>query len=167
MIQIDSRPRIGASLLFITVMALMLSGCSIFRSTPSGGMTQPATSPKKKGPSPMYYDFGDVLVPSELKLDRKASFVFQTPSLTAGVLALKGRAEMSSLIRFFEVNMQKDNWQKVSSFKAIRTIMLYRKENRWCVINVTEKSYYTHVEIWVAPTTSESSESGLFKEAGS
>ena len=162
MIHFNSRNRIRVFLLLVAAV-FILTGCSFFQSSRSGGMTQPATSPKKKGPSPVYYDFGDVLIPSELKLDRKASFVFQTPSLTAGVLALKGRAEMASLIRFFEVNMQKDNWQRVSSFKAVRTIMLYRKENRWCVINVTEQSFYTHVEIWVAQTTSET-DSGLLKD---
>ena len=30
--------------------------------------------------------------------------------------------------------------------------MLFYKENRWCVINITEKEFMTYAEIWVAPT---------------
>jgi hypothetical protein len=128
----------------------------------SGDMTAAPKGQQGKPPSQKYYDFGDVLVPTELKLDRKSSFIFQTPSMVAGVLALSGRVEMNSLIHFFETNMLKDNWEPVSSFKSVRTIMLYRKENRWCVINISETSFTTDVEIWVAPTTADV-EGGLLK----
>ena len=43
---------------------------------------------------------------------------------------------------FFEVNMAKDNWQLVSLFRAPRMLMLYRKDARWCVINIFEKEFY-------------------------
>jgi hypothetical protein len=69
---------------------------------------------------------------------------------------------MTSLSAFFENNMSKDNWQPVSSFKSPRTIMLFHKENRWCIINISEKEFSTHVEIWVAPTSNEAG-SGLLK----
>ncbi|MBW1822721.1 MAG: hypothetical protein JRI92_13440 [Deltaproteobacteria bacterium] len=74
---------------------------------------------------------------------------------------LKGRVEIGSLISFFEKNMAKDNWRLISSFKSSRTIMLFQKQNRWCVINITE-SMSTRIEIWVAPTMSEPVE-GLLK----
>jgi hypothetical protein len=68
------------------------------------------------------------------------------------VLSLEGRVDSTSLIAFFESNMAKDNWQAVSSFKSPRSILMFRKESRWCVINITEKTLGTYVEIWVAPT---------------
>ena len=58
--------------------------------------------------------------------------------------------------------MAKDAWKKVSSFKSPRTILMFQKENRWCVINITDGNYSTDVEIWVAPTMNES-ETGLMK----
>jgi len=150
-------------LLGVGIMAaffLLIAGCAGLESKKGSPAIQTA-SKKERGPTPTYYNFGDVLIPSELKLDKESSFVFQTPGLSAGVLSLKGRVEISSLISFFENNMAKDNWSLVSSFKSPRTIMLFKKENRWCVIIITE-DYYAHVEVWVAPTTNEA-EFGLLK----
>ncbi|MBW2331799.1 MAG: hypothetical protein JRF30_13045, partial [Deltaproteobacteria bacterium] len=98
-------------------------------------------------------DFEDVLVPSELKVDKKRSFIFyHAPDFTAGVLVLRGRVEVKSLIRFFENNMAKDNWRLASSLKSPCTIMFFNKPNRGCIINITERQLKTEVEIWVAPT---------------
>ena len=112
--------------------------------------------------APLYYDFDDVLVPRELTLIAKDSFVYQTSGLTAGVLVFKSKVERSSLVQFFENNMAKDNWQVVSTFRSPRTLLLFQKENRWCVINITDSSWDTMVEIWVAPY-SDLSTSGLLK----
>jgi len=101
---------------------------------------------------PIYYDFGDVRVPDELKVDNKASFVYKTPGFSAGVLVLAGNVEIYSLIAFFENSMNTDRWEFVSSFKSPRTIMIFKKQDRRCVINITEKKFSTLVEIWVAPT---------------
>ena len=111
---------------------------------------------------PVYYDFSDVLIPKELKVNRKLSFVYRTAGLTSGVLTLEGRVEVTSLIAFFENNMAKDNWQEVVEFKSPRNLLLFKKENRWCVMNIEEKEWKSHVEIWVAPTLGEI-EGGLLK----
>jgi len=58
--------------------------------------------------------------------------------------------------------MAKDNWQIVGTFKSPRTLLLFQKENRWCVINITDGRFDTLVEIWVAPFSGQS-ESGLLK----
>ncbi|MGD8724437.1 MAG: hypothetical protein PVG00_10925, partial [Desulfobacterales bacterium] len=110
----------------------------------------------------LYYDFGDVLVPKELKVDKKSSFVYQSGGFSAGVLVLKGRIDSSSLISFFERNMAQDNWQMISSFKSDRTMLLFQKARRWCVMNINDEMFSTYVEIWVAPTTQDG-EAGLLK----
>ncbi|CAB5084956.1 hypothetical protein D3OALGB2SA_909 [Olavius algarvensis associated proteobacterium Delta 3] len=100
---------------------------------------------------PLYLYFSDILIPRELNEIKKDSFVFRTPGMSAGVLALKGSVEINSLIAFFENNMAKDNWTLISAFKSPRSMMLFQKENRWCVINITDQRFSTYVEIWVAP----------------
>ncbi len=115
------------------------------------------------GPMPVYYDFDDVLVPRELKVRNKDSFIYLTSGTTAGLLTLKGRVNPNSLIAFFENNMAKDNWAKVSSFKSDRSILLFQKPARSCVILITEKSWNTHVEIWVSPAN-QGAPRGLLKE---
>jgi hypothetical protein len=124
-----------------------------------------ATAPSSKtesGIPALYYDFGDVLVPKELKVDKKSSFIYQTEGFSAGVLVLKGRIETNSLISFFETNMTKDNWNMISSFKSERTMLLFQKVHRWCVINITDETFNTYIEIWVAPTT-KGPQTGLLK----
>ncbi len=146
----------------ITAFLLLISGCSTskFRKNSPSSVT---AAKKDKGQAPLYYDFEDVLLPKQMKLDKKSSFVFKTPGVSAGVLVLSGWIEINSLITFFENNMAKDNWNLLTSFKSRRTIMLYQKETRWCVINITDKDFGgTYVEIWVAPTLNEAS-SGILK----
>ncbi len=140
------------ALAFVGILAtfFLIAGCIGSKVKKTDTASQ-ITKQKDKGHSPLYYDFEDVLIPGELKVDKKASFVYRTLDFSAGVLVLKGRIEINSLATFFETNMAKDNWRTMSSFKSPRTIMLFQKENRWCLINVTDKDFNTHVEIWVAP----------------
>ena len=141
----------------MVLLTLVLAGCASQK-----GASRDASIEDSDPNAPLYYDFGDVLVPREMKVDKNASFVFRTPGLSAGVLAMKGRVEGHSLIQFFENNMANDNWSLVSAFKSYRNIMLFKKETRWCVINITEKKLYTYLEIWVSPTV-EGAETNLFK----
>jgi ASC-1-like (ASCH) protein len=148
-----------AVLLLAVIAGLLLAGCA----SPKGVATgDPDSAAEAERNAPLYYDFGDVLVPREMKVDKNASFVFRTPGLSAGVLSMKGRVDGHSLITFFENNMANDNWSLVSAFKSYRNIMLFKKENRWCVINITEKKMYTYLEIWVSPTVEGASET-LYK----
>jgi len=140
------------------LLLLLLAACS---STPKTTDGSDAKGKDEKN-APLYYDFGDVLVPRELKMNTKSSFIYHTTGFTAGVLVFKSKVERGSLIEFFENNMTKDNWQAVSAFKAPRTLLLFQKENRWCVINITDNSWDTLVEIWVAPFSGLSG-SGLLK----
>jgi len=133
--------------LFMTVMMLSGIGCQSTPKTTDGAEARQ----KDEKNAPLYYDFEDVLVPRDLKLNTESSFVYHASGLTAGVLIFTSKVERSSLIQFFENNMAKDNWQAVSSFKSQRTLLLFQKESRWCVINITDNRWDTLVEIWAAP----------------
>ena len=142
----------------VIVLTLLTAACSSTPQKTAGG----GAGEKEGNNSPLYYDFEDVLVPRELKLNTESSFVYHSSGLTAGVLVFRSEVERNSLIQFFENNMTKDNWQYVSSFKSPRTLLLFKKENRWCVINITENRWDTWVGIWVAPFSGNSA-SGLLK----
>jgi hypothetical protein len=142
-------------------LAVMIgvTGCS----TPIGGERQessPTQRPDDTGPLPS--DFEDVRLPRELSLIKDQTFFMQATGFSAGVLSLKGRVDGNSLVTFFESQMRKDNWRLVGFFKSVRSLMMFYKENRWCVISITEKDFYTYAEVWVAPTL-HPSESGLLK----
>jgi hypothetical protein len=86
---------------FVTMM-LLVSGCSTLSQNEEDSATQPAAEQKKEE-TPLYYDFGDVPVPPELKLSPKSSFVYRTQGFSAGVLVLKGRVDVGSLITFLRI----------------------------------------------------------------
>ena len=135
------------------------TGCS----TLSQDTQDPSAPPKKSNAknAPVYHEFEDVLIPREMEKDRDESFIYETTGLTAGVLTLEGRVEIDSLMNFFETNMAKDNWRLVSNLKSEFNLMLFQKDNRWCVIAITEGTYYTRARVWVAPTITSSG--GLLK----
>jgi hypothetical protein len=149
----------GAFILFFVLT--ISAGCARLRGN-TADLQETEARQEEAEPGPLYYDFGDVLVPLELKVDKNKSFVYHAPGFTAGVLALSGHVDVNSLIRFFENNMAKDNWRLVSSFKSPRTVMFFSKANRLCIVSITEKHFKSEVEIWVAPTT-EDEEATLLK----
>ena len=105
--------------------------------------------------STLYYDFGDVLVPRELSVDDDATYVIESSGFRTGVMTLSGRVEKTSLVNFFKNNMVKDRWTLIASFRTPkRSILLFQKGNRWCVINVLDHAMSTEVEIGVVPTNS-------------
>ena len=136
------------------IAVLFFSGCASFKSSKNDSKS--ITNDQKVDRAyPLYSDFGDVLVPSELKVDKDLTFIFETNGFIAGVNAYKGRVKVDSLIKFFKSSMIEDNWRILGSFKSSPlTIMIFQKENRNCMIKITEK-FYTYVEIWVSPRISE------------
>jgi hypothetical protein len=150
------RRTVFASINIMVALYFLTAGCAGLKND----RVSDASSQGKEYPPPIYYDFGDVRLPEGLKMDEESCFVYRTSGFDGGVLVLEGSVEIYSLIAFFEDSMANDNWKFISSFKSPRTIMLFQKESRWCVINITDKQFTTYVEIWVAPTI-KNDESGL------
>jgi len=71
---------------------------------PAGRMAQkketPSTLEQKQRAS--YSDFDDILIPAELKLDRKHSFVFEAIRSKVGFLIFEGRSKPLSWRAFFK-----------------------------------------------------------------
>ncbi|MGA3084509.1 MAG: hypothetical protein ABSE95_06910 [Thermodesulfobacteriota bacterium] len=140
------------------LMGLMLGCGSVLKeqkkeSSTSVTVPQPQADKKLDRPDARYYDFEDIQIPNELKLDTKKSRVFQAPNLIAGVLVLDGNVVVESLSNFFKVAMARDNWQAKGNFKlAPKTVLLFEKKNKRSVFFIEENMFNTHVEIWMIPT---------------
>ncbi len=106
---------------------------------------------KEEESVPSYQDFSDILLPQELEIIKKSTFVYNTPAFTGGVVSLKGRVEVRSLLNFFVNNMSKDNWKMVTRITSPKSMLLFQKPTRWAVINISETDFTTYVDIWVAP----------------
>jgi hypothetical protein len=134
--------RILGVAVILFLLALMLPGCMTAQ---KGG----TSSVSDKGTRASYYDFDDILIPSELSLDKKNSFVFTAGRSKVGILLFSGRVEPSSLAAFFQTNMQKDGWRLLNSFKYRQYLLIFLKEERTCGITITEKTFSTKAEVRV------------------
>jgi hypothetical protein len=108
------------------------------------------SSPEMKSRA-SYYDFEDVIIPAEMKLDSKNSFIYSTTRYKAGVLTFNGRVEAESLALFFQNNMPKDGWRPISVMKFRGTMLVFLKEDRACVISIREGTFSTALEVRVGP----------------
>jgi len=135
----------------VSLLLLVGFGCAAFQKSEDAAGENEGKKSEVKGPTPVYYDFADVLIPAELSLDKSNSFVYSTPSFSAGVLVFEGYVQGESLINFFTTNMAKDGWILKSSFRYRRVILNFEKGQRSCLVIVAEYSLKTGVEIWVAP----------------
>jgi len=152
------RSNICVQIVFTTITAFFLiSGCS--NSMFSGAGNQKTVTPKNsKQANAVYYDFEDILVPKDLKIDDSSTVVVSTPGHTSGIITLKGRIDKTSLLKFFNSNMQKDNWNIISQIRSpTATILVFQKASRCAVITLRDREYYTYAEIGVAPSVGQSS----------
>ncbi len=151
-------------LICAAAVLLLVTGCSTLDSKEQDASSAAPAAPAAVQPenAHVYLDFGDVMLPKELKVDKKESFVMNTGGTTSGVLVMSSGVDANSLVGFFEKKMPVDGWNKVGSFRSSRSMLVFEKKTRWCVIAITDGSFSTKVEIWVAPITS-TMQSGLHK----
>ena len=146
----------------ITAFCVLFNGCANLKFSKNDSKSS-TKEQKVKETHPLYRDFGDVLVPSELTINKELTFVFETSGFITGVNAYNGRVKVDSLIKFFKSSMVKDNWRILGTFKSSPiSIMLFQKENRSGMIKIIENLFNVQVEIWVAPRIDEV-ESGLIE----
>ena len=158
--------KIGKTMFMICLAALvgLGAGCSVFQKEPAPAQaagSQDASAPQSNvdnsgAPTPAalgrYYDFDDIQVPVQLKLNKEKSILFKVGSFKAGLLSFSDNLEVESLINFFVESMTKDNWVLKSSFKYPKIALFFAKQGKTCIIHITEHTFSTEVEIWVAPT---------------
>lgn len=114
---------------------------------------------KKEGAPPVVeekprassYEFNDILIPSEMKLKQKDSFVYTAANFKVGILSFSGNVEPDSLTSFFQNNMPKDGWRQISTLKYRETMLLFLKDERACVITIKEKLFSTSLKVRVGP----------------
>ena len=142
-----------------TILALLIacgsctasSGSS--NSDPATGSGDTATTTESAS---FYYDFDDILIPREMELDIEESFIVETPNAKSGLMVFNGMVEIRSLTDFFINNMEKDNWSMRSAFRSNRTILVFEKGQRFCIMNITNERFNTLLEIWVSPSNAAS-----------
>jgi hypothetical protein len=148
----------------LAVLVAVLAACSSMNATSDSAGSDSAA--KMSSPT-QYRDFDDILLPSEMKVDSKRTYIVEGSGLTTGILTVKGWVDRNSLIDFFKSAMEREKWQELASFKSpsadTSSILVFQKAGRTAVISIREGWIYTYAEIAVAPSAKGIS-GGLFRE---
>ena len=123
---------------------------------PNAATSAPPASPAPASPAaprPLFYDFPDIPTPQELTLQAKESYVVQSGSIKSGILTLRGRVDLNSLINFFQMAMPRENWKPKGYFRYQRSVLIFEKPDKIAVIRLYEDIIYTYVEIFVTPAS--------------
>jgi hypothetical protein len=162
---------------WITVLCICLAavcGCSRSGAPPPNpvGQSQQAPLPPA-GPGPAYgpaavapaspvpafpseprakfFQFNDIPIPPHVEVQTKNSYVFQSGQIKMGFLTLRGRVDSNSLINFFVAALPHEGWRLKAQFRFNRSLLIFDKPDKVCVILMKEGTYYTYVEIYVSP----------------
>jgi len=141
---------------FAVTALLVVSGCAGRSTPPPNPVFSPpqatVAAPTTSAAQPVFYDFPDIPIPHELSLRSDDSYIYQEGQIRAGFLTLRGRVDLSSVVNFFQLALPREGWTPKGGFRYLRSVLIFEKPGKTCVINMYEKLFYTYVEIYVAPT---------------
>jgi len=98
-----------------------------------------------------YYRFEDVPAPDNFKLDQSKSFVYETPSLKAGILLYTGGGSLADAVDFYKEEMSQYGWSLVNIFEHDGVDMIFDKEGWNCRINISKGFRTNKIEIKIGP----------------
>ncbi len=112
------------------------------RSFQTAGTTSDTPAPAKtQGFNQQFYGFPDVPVPKEVEIVNERSFVYETPSFKAGVIVFSGNVDPASLETYFKINMPKNGWRYINSFRYKDIVLNYVKDDKTCNIKISRGAF--------------------------
>ena len=138
--------RIGpfaALVVFLFLAQWALTGCASIRPKEAGS----ASSETALRAS--FSGFEDVLIPSDISVDRKKSQVYSAGKVKVGLLTFKGRVEPDSLADFFQNNLPRNGWKLMTNLKDRDQTLIFLKDDRVCMITISEDWWNTVCEVRV------------------
>ncbi|MDR2017963.1 MAG: hypothetical protein LBQ00_03675 [Syntrophobacterales bacterium] len=144
--------RIIVACFALLIVISVISGCA----TIDRWSGRDDTSKSKSDlPNQVFYGFPDIPIPTELTYETDKSFIYETQTMRVGILVLSGNVEPQSVEDYFKVNMAKNGWRFVNSFKFRGDISAnFTKDEKTVALKVSRTPFTTEVEIWVGPAAS-------------
>lgn len=138
------------------ILVLSLFGCANLRGqSDTQTVYQPLeTQPEGESVTHKYYDFDDIPVPREMKINVKESILFESQNIRSGMLSFSGRVNSDSLFTYFQTSMSNEGWKLISYIKYGTYIMTFEKPNKLCIIRIIDRSFTSELQIWISPKLS-------------
>ena len=126
--------------ILFSLLLLALSACSGLNTRPTNTDPAPASGGQAEtyeNPN-YYYLFDDILIPNGMEHTTEEDFSFDTQQFKAGIQIFQGRVVFDDLINFFQNNMVKDGWRKVSAVRSKKSILVFEKSNKAAIIELVD-----------------------------
>ncbi|MDD4951285.1 MAG: hypothetical protein PHV85_01930 [Desulfovibrionaceae bacterium] len=132
--------RISLHALIMVVLMTLLASCAgkgtgAAKDTPQGG--DQAVQATYDAPN-FYYEFDDILIPKEMARVDDESYTMDTKKFRVSLEVFEGRVVVTDVINFFTNNMPKDNWQTVAALKGEKSVLIFEKFNKSCMVQIVD-----------------------------
>jgi hypothetical protein len=138
--------KIGLLAIFATFFIFALGailGCA------SSAKKDQGTPSSDTGLRVAFSDFEDVPIPSEVSPNKKKTQLYSAGKGKVGLLTLEGRVDPDSLAAFFQNNLPRNGWKPMTSLKDRDHVLVFVKDDRMCLINISEGWFTTVCEVRV------------------
>lgn len=96
--------------------------------------------------------FPDIPIPSTHRINLEKSVIYKSPSVTMAKVTLTGGGDLDSLYRFFEENMNANEWTMVNAIQSSQSFLHYAKPGRFASIFIENMGKYgNQVHLTVGP----------------
>ncbi|MFP4083542.1 MAG: hypothetical protein ACLFP9_01465 [Desulfonatronovibrio sp.] len=142
--------------ILLAVALCFIAGCSSMRQEPEEDTVyEPVEQvPEDEAANQKYYDFDDIPVPNEMKINPKGSILFESQDLRSGMLSFSGRVDSESLFDYFQATMPDEGWRLISYIKYGTYILTFDKPEKLCIVRIIEKSFSSELQMWISPKLS-------------
>ena len=134
---------LAATVVLLLFIQWGLVGCAYF-SPKEGGTASSETALRAS-----FSGFEDVLIPSDISVDRKKSQVYSAGKVKVGLQTFKGRVEAGSLADFFQTNLPRNGWKLMTNMKDRDQTLIFLRDDRVCMITIAEDWWNTVCEVRV------------------
>jgi hypothetical protein len=134
---------------FALLAVLFLSAQFTLTGCASSPAKEGGTAPSETALRASFSGFEDVVIPSDISVNKKKSQVYSAGKVKVGLLTFEGRVEPNSLADFFQNNLPRGGWKLMTSLKDRDHNLVFLKDDRVCLITISEGWFTTVCELRV------------------
>jgi len=87
-----------------------------------------------------------------MTLQTAASHVYQSGQNKVGLQVFRGRVELASLIKFFQLGLPHHGWTPKGECHHYQSLLIFEKADKTCIIELYSDLFSAYAKIWVIPT---------------
>lgn len=137
----------------LLVLIVFVAGCANMRSDADNDFIYdpPEPVPQAEAATHKFYDFEDIPIPTEMKINTRESILFETQNIRSGILNFSGRVDSDSLFNYLQVAMTNEGWRLLNSIKYGTYMLAFDKPDRFCIIRIVPRQFSSELQIWISP----------------